>query len=81
MKVKQSSKTTEHTLEFYAAIREGREANTGFGYSVPLAETLLLGNVAARAGKKKLFWDGRRITNNEAANAYLTTSYRNGWEV
>ena len=74
-------KTTEHTLEFYAAIREGREANTGFGYSVPLAETLLLGNVAARAGKKKLLWDGKRITNDEAANAFLKTSYRLGWEL
>ena len=74
-------KTTEHTLEFYAAIREGRQANTGFGYSVPLAETLLLGNVAARAGKKKLLWDGRRITNDEAANAFLKTSYRPGWEL
>ncbi len=74
-------KTTEHTLEFYAAIREGREANTGFGYSVPLAETLLLGNVAARAGKKKLQWDGTRITNDAAANAFLSTSYRSGWEL
>ena len=74
-------KTTEHTLEFYAAIREGREANTGFGYSVPLAETLLLGNVAARAGKKKLLWDGKRITNDEAANAFLATTYRPGWEL
>ena len=43
-------KTTEHTLEFYAAIREGREANTGFGYSVPLAETLLLGSASRRSG-------------------------------
>ena len=74
-------KTTEHTLEFYAAIREGREANTGFGYSVPLAETLLLGNVAARAGKKKLLWDGKRITNDEAANAFVKTTYRPGWEL
>ena len=74
-------KTTEHTLEFYAAIRERREANTGFGYSVPLAETLLLGNVAARAGKKKLMWNGKRITNDESANAFLATTYRPGWEL
>ena len=74
-----SYKTTEHTHEFYSAIREGREANTGFGYSVPLAETLLLGNVAARAGRGKLLWDGRRVTNNASANAFLSVPVRPGW--
>ena len=42
---------------------------------------MLLGNVAARAGKKKLLWDGTRITNDEAANAYLKTTYRPGWSL
>jgi hypothetical protein len=37
--------------------------------------------VAARAGKKKLQWDGTRITNDAAANAFLSTSYRSGWEL
>jgi len=76
-----SYKTTEHTQEFYNAIRERREANTGFVYSVPLAETLLLGNVAARAGKKKLLWDGRRIVNDASANAFLSYKPRPGWSV
>ena len=48
---------------------------------MPLAETLLLGNVAARAGKKKLLWDGKKITNDAAANAFLATTYRSGWEL
>jgi hypothetical protein len=74
-------KSTEHVHEFYNAIVERREANTNFGFSVPLAETLLLGNVAARAGKGKLLWDGTRITNNPAANAYCKTTYRKGWEI
>jgi len=74
-------KTAEHTLEFYRAIREQREANTNFDYSVPLATAVLLGNVAARAGKKKLLWDGTRITNDDVANAYLRTAYRKGWEL
>ena len=74
-----SYKTTEHTHEFYAAIREGREANTNFAYSVPLAETLLLANVAARAGKGSVLgWDGRTVAGNAQANAYLTTTYRAG---
>ena len=74
-------KSTEHVHEFYNAIVERREANTGFGFSVPLAETLLLGNVAARAGKGKLLWDGTRITNNPAANAFLSAPVRPGWSL
>lgn len=74
-------KTVEHTLEFFKAIRERREANTNFDYSVPLATAVLLGNVAARIGRKKLQWDGARIANDEAANAYLRTTYRKGWEL
>ena len=66
-------------MEFLNAVREGREANTNFDYSVPLATTVLLGNVAARAGKKKLIWDGTRITNDTAANDYRKTTYRDGW--
>lgn len=72
-------KTTEHTHEFYQAIRERREANTGFGYSVPLAEALLLGNVAARAGRKRLLWDGVHVTNDRSAEEFLRTTYRPGW--
>jgi len=71
----------EHVMEFLNAVREGREANTNFGYSVPLATAVLLGNVAARAGKKKLLWDGSRVTNDDAANAFLRTTYRKGWEL
>ena len=75
-------KTTEHTHEFYAAIRENRPANTNFDYSVPLAETLLLANVAARAGKGSVLkWDGQKIVNNMAANQFLKASYRPGWEL
>jgi len=73
--------STEHVHEFYNAIREGRAANTDFDYSTPLAETLLLGNVAARAGKGTLLWDGTRITDNPTANAFLRTAYRPGWSI
>ena len=47
-----------------------------------LAETLLLANVAARAGKGAVLkWDGRSITNNPAANAFLSAPCRPGWEL
>jgi hypothetical protein len=51
---------------------------------VPLVKTVLLGNVvalAARDGKPRIEWDGTRVTNNEAANAYCKTTYRKGWEI
>jgi hypothetical protein len=45
-----------------------------------LTETILLGNVAMRAGKK-IDWDGSnlRITNDSAANQLLHYEYRKGW--
>jgi predicted dehydrogenase len=81
IKNKAGYQANEHVMEFLNAVRENREANTGFDYSIPLAQTVLLGNVAARAGKKKLLWDGTRITNDESANAFLKTTYRTGWEL
>ena len=73
----------EHVTEFYNAVREGREANTGFTFSTPLAEALLLGNVATLGGRtgKVLKWDGSRITNDDGANAFLASTYRPGWEL
>jgi len=46
----------------------------------PLAETILLGNVAAKAGAK-LEWDGEKfeVTNVGKANNYLRRKYRSGW--
>ena len=68
--------------EFFAAIREGRRANADFRYGVPLVKTVLLGNVAARAGKGvELAWDGAKVTNRAAANAFLGTTYRKGWDL
>ena len=74
-------KFPESLHEFYNAIVERREANTGFGFSVPLAETLLLGNVAARSGLGKLLWDGTRITNKPQANDFLSAPVRSGWSL
>jgi hypothetical protein len=45
-----------------------------------LTETILLGNIAARAGKK-LLWDGPKLkaTNAPEAEKYLKRKYRQGW--
>lgn len=73
--------TLPHVREFYTAIRERREANDNFEYSVPLAKTVCLGNISALAGAgSRLEWNGHNVTNNETANACVTKSYRNGWD-
>ena len=72
--------TPAHFHEFYAAIREGREANDCFEYSVPLAKTVCLGNISALAGKGSVLkWDGHHVTNNEKADKWVTKEYRKGW--
>ncbi len=56
-------------------------AYSNFDYAGLLTETILLGNVAMRAGKKKLEWDGEnmKFTNASEANQFLHFEYRKGW--
>jgi len=70
-----------HHREWLQAIRTGGTTTCNFGYSGPLAETVLLGNVAYRTGAT-LEYDGAtgRLTNNvPAAEQYLKRPYRQGW--
>ncbi len=68
--------------EWVRAIMEGKPeiAMSNFGYAGLLTETILLGNVAMRAGKK-LNWDGEsmKFTNDSSANKLLHYEYRKGW--
>ncbi len=69
-----------HQREWLQAIRTGGATTCNFDYSGALAETVLLGNVAYRAGGK-LQYDGRtgRVTGNANAERYLRREYRKGW--
>jgi predicted dehydrogenase len=69
-----------HYEEWIRACKGGPRPSANFDYSGPLSETILLGNVAARAGKK-LFWDGPnfKVTNVPEADKYLRHKYREGW--
>lgn len=69
-----------HYDEWFAAARGGQEAGANFGFSGPVTEALLLGNVALRT-RKRLYWDGAnlKITNLPEANEYLHCPYRKGW--
>ena len=58
------------------------KAEMPFSYSGPLCETLALGNVAYRVGKK-LEWDPVHLkaTNAPEADKFIQGSYRPGWEL
>jgi predicted dehydrogenase len=68
--------------EWVAAIKGGPPALSNFNYAGLLTETILLGNVALRAGKK-LEWDGIRLraSNCPEADQYIKREYRKGWEL
>ena len=76
-------KGLDHQTDWLRAIRNpSRPAGCDFEYSAPLAETVLLGNVVARAGKgRELVWNGSEVVNDAAANAFLRTTYRSGWRL
>jgi len=64
------------------AIKNDRESPGSFRYAGTVTETINLAAVALRAGKK-VEYDSKnmKITNDEAANRYLTRDYRKGWEL
>jgi len=58
------------------------ETTCNFDYSGALAEAVLLGNVAFRAGKK-LVWDPKKLraTNCAEAEQFIHHHYRDGWKI
>ncbi len=75
-------KSIGHHAEWIRACKTGEPTTCNFGYSGPLTETVLLGNVAFRAGSK-LEWDTRRLkaTNCPEADRFIQHRYRAGWSV
>jgi predicted dehydrogenase len=69
-------------LEWFEACKGGQRAGCDFEWSGPLTETVLLGNVAIRAGKR-IEWDAQqmRVTNDEEANRFVKAAYQNGWSL
>ena len=68
--------------EWIEACKGGPAAFSNFHYAGLLTETILLGNVAVKAGKK-IYWDGPKfkITNAPEAEQFLHTDYRTGWTI
>jgi len=71
-----------HELDWVRAAKSGKPAVSNFGYSGPLTEICLLGNIAKRVDGR-ILWDGPnlKVTNQPAANQYVRTEYRPGWKL
>ncbi len=71
-----------HHLEWIEACKTGSPTTCNFDYSGPLAEAVLLGNVAYRVGTK-LEWDpiALQARNCPGADRYLKRDYREGWPI
>ncbi len=73
-------KGNRHIQEWLSACKTGKQPCANFDVSAPLAEMVLLGNVALLAGKP-IEWDSEklRITNDAGANRFVRREYREGW--
>jgi hypothetical protein len=64
------------------AFKNKKQSPGSFLYAGPVTETILLGAVALRAGKKVIYdTSSMTITNVPDANKYLVREYRPGWEM
>ena len=78
-----------HYQEWIAACKGGKAAGSNFDWAGPLAESVLLGNVALRVQLRedltlcKLLWDSAalKFTNLEEANKFVRREYRAGWSL
>jgi len=69
-----------HYKEWVQACKGGPKPLSNFDYAGPLTEAILLGNIAAKAGRK-ILWDGpaMKVTNMPEINEHLRRQYREGW--
>lgn len=72
--------------EFVSTIKGEYETGTmsNFGYAGRLTETILVGNLAMRAGEgQRIEWDAKnlRSTNVDAVNKFVHRDYREGWSL
>lgn len=68
--------------EWIQACKGGPAATCNFDYTGPMAEAVLLGNVAYRA-QGEFEWDAETLSTgkNERAQQYIREEFRQGWEI
>lgn len=73
---------TGHEMDWVRHAKAGTQPGAHFGYSGPLTETCLLGNIAKRMDAR-LEWDAAKleITNLPEANQYVRAACRPGWSL
>ena len=73
-----------HHKEWIQACKDNKpeDAMAGFWYSGPFTESLLVGNLAVRLGKR-VEWDAKsmRSPNAPEADKYIDKKYRKGWQI
>ena len=74
--------TIGHHWEWIIACKTGNPTTCNFDYAGALTETVHLGNVSFRLGRK-LEWDAKKLiaTNCPQANQYIRRKYRKGWKL
>jgi hypothetical protein len=78
--VEQSDKDANNV--WINAFKNNTQSPGSFLYTGPVTETILLGGVALRAGKKVEYDTvNMKITNVPEANKFLVREYRKGWEM
>lgn len=67
-----------HADDWFAAIRNGKQAGSNFSYGASLTEIALLGIIALRFPGQRLEWDGAkaRFLNSQEANAMVNPPAR-----
>jgi hypothetical protein len=73
-----------HQEDFFQACHNNTKACANFDYSVPLAEIVLLGDLAMLAGPhRRVEWDSdaMRCPNMPELNQYVKSTYRAGWKI
>jgi len=76
-----------HYKEWIAGCKGGKKPGSNFDWAGPLAESVLLGNVALRVQLRedltlaRLMWDSEQLkfANLEDANKFIRREYRAGW--
>jgi predicted dehydrogenase len=71
-----------HYQEWVTACRTGTPTASNFDYAAPMTESILLGNVAFRAGRRIEYdWRSMRCPNCREADRLIRHRYRRGWKL
>jgi predicted dehydrogenase len=82
-------RSKDHHQEWVLGCKGGAMPGSNFDWAGPLAESVLLGNVALRVQLReeltlhKLLWDSQnlKVTNLDDANKFVRREYREGWSL